>query len=286
MINVNEVYENAKVFILENGNEVQKKLFMHLTGECNLNCAIEALKRYQNEDGGWANGLEMEYNGNVSTPMTTAAALGYIYLFDLLETELLRRTLHYLKSTQKENGSWDDPEEITRFELPPYMGPGIYVEFKTGMIIKWLSRMNLNTEDRKMIIRARDYLIEEFPRVSKKDDMWSAIAYINAFGELPPSEQLKQSEQMPEIMEWAMGILMPDGPPDPNADELPWIFVQGMIHDDSPALGSMKENVAGTIRKNQLPTGGWYHQFGTYNAVWAAILIVRFLWKNGFITIA
>jgi len=178
---------SAKVFILENGNEVQKKLFLHMIGECDLGCAIEAFKRYQNEDGGWANGLEIEYNGNVSTPMTTAAALGYIYLFDLSKTKLFSRTLHYLKSMQKENGSWDDPEEITRFELPPYMGPGIYVEFKTGMIIKWLSRLNLNTEDREMIIRTRDYLIDEFPQVSKGDDMWSAISYINAFGELPPS---------------------------------------------------------------------------------------------------
>lgn len=281
-----DVYENAKDFILTNGNEVQKKLFLHLAGECNLSCAIEALKRYQNEDGGWANGLEIEYSGNVSTPMTTAAALGYIYLFDLPETELLSNTLHYLRSTQKENGSWDDPEEITRFELPPYMGPGIYVEFKTGMVIKWLSRMNLDIEDREMIGRAREYLIKEFPHVSKEDDMWSAIAYINAFGELPPSEQLKQSDWMPEIMGWAMGILMPDGPPDSDTDELEWTFVQGMIHDDCPALDSMKEKVADTIAANQIRSGGWQHQFGTYNAVWAAILIVRFLRRNGFITIA
>ncbi|MCD4846091.1 MAG: hypothetical protein K8R25_16565 [Methanosarcinales archaeon] len=280
---MNEVYENAKVFILENGNEVQNKLFLHLIGESDLSCAIEALKRYQNEDGGWANGLEIEYNGNVSTPMTTAAALGYIYFFDLLETELLSRTLHYLKSTQKENGSWDDPKEITRFELPPYMGPGIYVEFKTGMIIKWLSRLNLNIEDREMIIRARDYLIEEFPQVSKGDDIWSAIAYINAFGELPP---LEQSEHIQQIMGWAMSILMPDGPPDPDTDELEWTFVQGMIHDDNPVLDSMKEKVAHAIVANQLQSGGWQHQFGMYNAVWAAILIVRFLWRNGSITIA
>ena len=283
---MNEVYENAKAFILENGNEVQKKLFLHLNGECDLSCAVEALKRYQNEDGGWANGLEIEYKGNLSTPMTTAAALGYIYLFDLLETEISIKTLHYLRSTQKENGSWDDPEEIMRFELPPYMGPGIYVEFKTGMIIKWLSRMNLDTEDREMIGRAKDYLIEEFQRVSKEGDVWSAIAYINAFGELPPSEQLNQSKRMPEIMVWAMSILMPDGPPDLGADELEWTLVQGMIHDDSLALDSMKEKVAHAIVANQLQSGGWQHQFGTYNAVWAAILIVRFLRRNGFITIA
>ncbi|RZN36072.1 MAG: hypothetical protein EF813_07985 [Methanosarcinales archaeon] len=165
---MNDVYENAEVFILENGNEVQNKLFLHLTGGCDLNCAVEALARYQNEDGGWANGLEIKYAGNVSMQMTTAAARGYIYLFDLSETGIFAKTLDYLSFTQKDNGSWDDPEEITRFELPPYMGPGIYVEFKTGMILKWLSRMNLNTEDKGMIRRARDYLIKEFPRVSKE----------------------------------------------------------------------------------------------------------------------
>ena len=198
---------------------------MHLTGEYDLNCAVEALARYQNEDGGWANGLEIEYAGNVSMQMTTAAALGCIYLFDLSETGIFAKTLDYLSSAQKDNGSWDDPEEITRFELPPYMGPGIYVEFKTGMILKWLSCMNLNTEDMGMIRRARDYLIKEFPRVSKEDDMWSVIAYINAFGELPPLEQLKQLERMPEIMGWAMGVLTPDGPLDADADEPEWALI-------------------------------------------------------------
>jgi SAM-dependent methyltransferase len=87
------------------------------------------------------------------------------------------------------------------------------------------------------------------------------------------------------MMGWAMGIMMPDGPPDPDTDELEWTFVQGMIHDDSPVLDSMKEKVAHAIVANQLRSGGWQHQFGTYNAVWAAILIVRFLRRNGFITI-
>ena len=162
------------------------------------------------------------------------------------------------------------------------MGPGIYVEFRTGMIIKWLSRLNLDIEDREMIMKAIDYLIKKFPQVSKGDDIWSAIAYINTFGELP---LLEQSEHIREIMGWAMGILVPDGPSDPNADELEWAFVQGMIHDDSPVLDSMKEKVADAIAANPLQSGGWQHQFGTYNAVWAAILIVRFLQRNSVFSI-
>lgn len=139
--------------------------------------------------------------------------------------------------------------------------------------------MNLNKEYNEMIKRARDYLIKEFPRLSKGDDMWSAIAYINAFGGSPMSEQTS------ELIEWAMGILMPNGPPDLLADELEWTFVQGMIHDDSPALYVNKDKVTSSIKKNQLPSSGWPHQFGTYNAVWAAILIIRFLKKNKFITV-
>jgi len=149
--------------------------------------------------------------------------------------------------------------------------------------MRGISAEKLNLTAISLSIRARDYLIKEFPHVSKGDDMWSAIAYINAFGESTPSGQ---PEQIREILEWAMGILMPYGPPDPDTDELEWTFVQGMIHEDSPALDSMKEKVADAIRKNQLPTGGWHHQFGTYNAVWAAILIVRFLKRNGFIVVA
>jgi len=103
------------------------------------------------------------------------------------------------------------------------------------------------------------------------------------FSELP--SELPDLKQIPEILEWAMGIMMPQGLPDADADELPWMYAQGMIHDDSPALGARKEKIAYAIRNNQLPSGGWPHQFGTYNAVWAAILITKFLQKNKFIRI-
>ncbi len=99
------------------------------------------------------------------------------------------------------------------------------------------------------------------------------------FSELP---DLKQTL---EIMGWAMRIIMPQGLLSADAEELPWMFVQGMIYDDSPSLGARKDKIAYAIRNNQHPSGEWSHQFGTYNAVWAAILIIRFLKINKYIKI-
>lgn len=270
-----KIYGSGKKFILENGSESQKILFKYLIGEDSKEAAVKALGKYQNEDGGWANGLEIEYKGNISTPMTTAAALGYIYLFDLADTELLPKTIEYLKNTQREDGSWDDVEEILKFEVPPYMGPQIYVDYKTAMNLKWLRRYKIENQD--MIDNGINYLVNDFERVSKAKDFWSAAAYSSIFSELP------SLQETPKIMEWAMSVLIPPEAQKNTDEQLPWMQIQGMIYEDSPIVYNLKDKIVEAIKENQLPNGGWPHQFGTYNQVWSAILIIRFLKINNLI---
>jgi hypothetical protein len=270
------VYENARTYILQHGTDLQKTMLLYEIGETNQKTAINALKPYQNSDGGWANGLEIEYQGDVSTPMTTAAALGYLAMFGLQETDLLQKTLQYLEQTQQSDGSWDDVEAITQFQVPEYMGPGVYVEYKTGMILKWLKR--LGVENQEMLDKAYQYLLARFPEISKGNDFWNAVAYANTFSEYPDTPEHQQ------ILQWAQQVLVP--PPDAAAQSqeqsstLPWMMIQGLLHDDSYLLVPMKDQVLASIQANQLPSGGWPHPFGEYNAVWAAVLVVRYLNKH------
>lgn len=223
---------------------------------------------YQNEDGGFANGLEIEYQGNVSSPFTTAAALSYIYFFKLKGTKLEKETLEYLKKTQKNDGCWDDDEKMLEFDLPPYMGPGIYLDYKTASVLKWLVKLGYGETD--MAKKALDFLVKYFDKVSEGSDFWSAAAYISAFSEIPTHPKF------PEVLKWCNEVFAQSMPPQ-QSDEIPWMQVQGMIYEDSPALFPIKSKILESIGKNQLPNGAWPHQFGDYNATWAAIFICRFL---------
>ncbi len=50
-----------------------------------------------------------------------------------------------------------------------------------------------------------------------------------------------------------------------------------MIYDDDEMIFKLKNQVLRSIKDNQLENGAWPHQFGVYNQVWAAILIIRYL---------
>lgn len=265
------IIEKTGGFIHKNGTPLQIAAYEYVKNPDNKNRdeLIEQLGQYQNDDGGWANGIEVEYQGTVSSPMAVAAALGYLYLFNLKNTTLYEKTLMYLEKNQLENGSWDDVEAINQFEIPPYMGPSIYVEYKTGMIIKWLTCLEL--DNKELLTKGIQYMISVFDSFKESGDMWSALAYVNAFA--------KQDDSLSEkgaILQWAGGVL---STMQQESQEMAWFMLQGMIYDDDPALLGMKEDVIGKIRDNQLPDGSWPHKFGVYNQVWAAILIARFLEK-------
>lgn len=260
-----ELFAKAEKYIRENGNTLQKTCLDYITGKADKQKVIEELSRYQNSDGGWANGLEIEYPGEASSPFTTAVALGYISKFGLAETDLLKNTLEYLHNTQAKNGMWDDTEEMLKYPHPTYMGPGIYTDYKTGMNLKWLLRLNVC--DKNMLDKAQEYLIDKFVEVEKSNDFFSAVAYSSAFSLLPHVAEYKK------IMEWSMKILMP------QEGQFGWQQLSGMIEDEIPIPEQVLKLSIDLIKQNQEPDGGWPHKFGTYNRVWSAIFILRFLKK-------
>jgi hypothetical protein len=116
-----------------------------------------------------------------------------------------------------------------------------------------------------MINRAQEYLLGIFDEVSLKNDIWSAAAYSNAFSLLP------QTKGYSRIMEWSMKILMP------QQGQFGWQQAIGMIEDDIPIPDNLNNITIELIKQNQQEDGGWPHMFGTYNRVWSAIYIMRYL---------
>ena len=289
--------ENAVKFIMQEGTETQRVVAKYLLGEKSHDEVIDQFRRFQNKDGGWANSLEIEYQGTISSIMTTITALGYLYLFGLKESELYAKTIKYLEETQKADGSWDELKEISQFEIPIHYQPEKFIAYRTGMLIKWLNR--LNYENKAVIERAINFMIVNYENDTVEKDFWSPVGYINAFSELG------YAKKMPEIIEWAIGIIAPSQASPMSQEELPnksqespvpqeelsntsqalpalqeklpWVRIVGMIHDDDQMIYVIRDKIVEAIKNNQLPTGGWPHQFGTYNEVWAAVLILRYL---------
>lgn len=264
-----EVIKKAEEYVLKNGTDLQKSCVNYVIGKGDKQSIAKELARYQNNDGGWANGLEIEYQGDISSPFTTAAALSYLYKFNLGDSTLLKKTLEYLRDTQNSNGMWDDLAEMSNFEHPEFMGKGVYTEYKTGMILKWLIR--LNVDEQEMIDKATNYLLETFDDISKDNDFWSAVAYSSAISVLPNCKKYSQ------IMEWSMKILMPKG------SEFGLQQVRGMIEDDMPIPEQVMDRAINLIKDSQECDGGWPNQFGKYNRVWSTINIIRFLRNNSII---
>lgn len=257
------IVKKAEDFVMSNGSDFQKACLQFVLGTGSKDHVATMMRKYQNNDGGWANGLEIEYQGPISSPFTTAAALGHIHRFELGDTDALKNTINYLKDTQHSNGMWDDIEEIDNYPHPEFMGPNVYIEYKTGMIIKWLLR--LNVVEKELINKGIDYLLQSFNEISDGNDFWSAVAYASAFA------TLTEIENYSEIMSWSMSVLAP------QENELGWQQVSGMIEDDMPIPEHIFDMAINIIKEHQEKDGGWPNPFGLYNRVWSTIFICRFL---------
>jgi hypothetical protein len=262
---MNDICAKAQNFIKANGTDFQIAYCDYITGKAGKDNVCHELSKYQNEDGGFSNGLEIEYQGPISSPFTTAAALGYITRFQLSDTPLYKKTIKYLKDTQQADGKWDDCEKLNNYPHPPYMGMDVYTEYKTGMLLKWLIR--LHTTEKEMVDKATEYMLSNFDSISLKNDLWSAIAYTGAFALMP------QIPQYQKIMEWGMRILMP------RNDVIEWQQISGMIEDDMPIPEASISFALKSLKDNQGADGGWPHPFGMYNRICSSIFILNFL-KN------
>ncbi|HKL75302.1 MAG TPA: hypothetical protein VJ881_04465 [Halanaerobiales bacterium] len=71
-------YEKLAKYIKNEARELEKYLFNYYFENGNKEDIIEALKNYQNEDGGFGNSLEPDFRLPDSTPLATSIGLRYI----------------------------------------------------------------------------------------------------------------------------------------------------------------------------------------------------------------
>ncbi|MFW9975865.1 MAG: prenyltransferase/squalene oxidase repeat-containing protein [Candidatus Thorarchaeota archaeon] len=80
---------------------------------------LEKIELLRKSDGGFA-----FWEQDVSSITSTLNVVGWLDDFSLRAGSLVERTFDFLLEHQREDGGWDEIEEIRDFEPPPYMMPG------------------------------------------------------------------------------------------------------------------------------------------------------------------
>jgi hypothetical protein len=82
---------------------------------------VEALSAFQNDDGGFGKGLEVDIKAPVSNPFAARLAMQALRLVDLEASAALRaRLATWLSGAQHEDGDWHFAPEVYESELAPW----------------------------------------------------------------------------------------------------------------------------------------------------------------------
>jgi hypothetical protein len=82
---------------------------------------VTALAAYQNPDGGFGNGLEVDIKAPVSNPFAGRLAIQAMLTVPALATEALRGPFaDWLAANQHEDGDWHFDPEVLRHEIAPW----------------------------------------------------------------------------------------------------------------------------------------------------------------------
>ena len=87
-----EAFERARTFVAEQGRELDRRLLSHYFDDGPAAAVMEELANYQNEDGGFGNGLEPDIQMPGSSVLTTTMALRILREVEATsEDEIVRR---------------------------------------------------------------------------------------------------------------------------------------------------------------------------------------------------
>ena len=115
--------DKAVAFVLDANDPVLSGLALYARGNCGREDVIRALRVHQRDDGGWTR-TDKDFQGDLSIISATWVALQWLNWIGDRNSSVLTDTVDYFRRTQREDGSWDEPDEIVNFNPPFWMLPG------------------------------------------------------------------------------------------------------------------------------------------------------------------
>lgn len=126
-----ETVQSAQSFTQSTGFPLGSAMIDHPWNDGSSVAAIEQLAHFQNEDGEYGRGLDVDIGSFASNPF--AARLAMLILLGLRDrpsTDLVARLRHWLEANQDLDGDWHFSDETRAGEMAPWFAgwqfPGLY----------------------------------------------------------------------------------------------------------------------------------------------------------------
>jgi len=110
-------------FVRASGDPILSALALLAIGETTTRQALEVLSAYQRPDGGWTK-TDKDFQGDLSAISTTWVALQWLGWIEDRDSDVLERTIAHVRDVQRDDGAWDEPDEILAYDPPTWMMPG------------------------------------------------------------------------------------------------------------------------------------------------------------------
>lgn len=200
-----QILERAKSFLYKNARLLDRRRYEYFFEKGSKEAVIDALRAYQNRDGGFGNALEPDIRCPHSQPVPTEMALAIMDEVDGFAPDLLEGIVRYLRHMTLPDGGipfvlrsagdyphapWWRTEQDDRPSINP-----------TGRIIGLLYKQNVRTDfyQEEWFLRNVAYIWRVFER-EKPNGYHDGVQWI-AFLQHTP-EQEKAGAYWPVIDEW------------------------------------------------------------------------------------
>lgn len=162
-----QILEEARTFVARRGRDIDRARFAYHFGDGSLDELLDALGRYQNDDGGFGRDLEPDIRGQASNPFATELALTVcLWAGAPSDHPLLERTLEYLERTQSEDGDWRFSYEARAGQMAPWFAAWEFPNPNPGCTTAGLLR-SLGLGSQRLHARSRQL----FDRLANPKDL-------------------------------------------------------------------------------------------------------------------
>lgn len=104
-------FDKARFFILQQGDLFTRQRFLYHFEGCEKQRVLDILSCFQNEDGGFGNGLEMDILCPDSSGICTELAIGYLLELDAINSSIFDYTLSWILKNRTRTGDLPHPVE-------------------------------------------------------------------------------------------------------------------------------------------------------------------------------
>ena len=145
----------ALAFLDEQGRPVEAAWARYLVGEGPRDAVLDALAPYQNDDGGFGQGLEPDIKAPDSQPFAARLAMQILHAIAAAPDEpVVTRLAGWLTREQDDDGCWRFPPGVYEHEIAPWFAGWTFPSLNPALCLAgWTHRLGIGDERMQQRVR-------------------------------------------------------------------------------------------------------------------------------------